>query len=47
MSEYGPRCLLSSVNGGSLEMNANIGMTKAAVLPEPGGVLDSKHLEAQ
>lgn len=41
MRAYGPRCLLSSVNSGSLEMNANIGMTKAAVLPEPECVRQS------
>lgn len=35
MSAYGPRCLLSSVKGGNLEMKDSIGMTKAAVLPEP------------
>lgn len=35
MSAYGPKCLLSSVKGGKLEMKASIGMTKAAVLPEP------------
>ena len=37
MSAYGPRCRLSSVKGGTLEINANMGMTNAAVLPEPRG----------
>lgn len=36
MSAYGPRCLFSSVKRGSFEMKASIGITKAAVLPEPG-----------
>lgn len=35
ISAYGPRCLISSVNGGKFEIKASIGMTKAAVLPEP------------
>jgi len=35
MRAYGPRCLLSSLNGGIPDINASMGMTKAAVLPEP------------
>lgn len=35
MRAYGPKCLFSSVKAGSLDMKASIGMTKAAVLPEP------------
>lgn len=33
--EYGPRCRLSSVKGGKLEMKLSMGITNAAVLPEP------------
>jgi hypothetical protein len=35
IKEYGPRCRLSSVKSGKLEMKLSIGMTNAAVLPEP------------
>ena len=35
MSAYGPRCRMSSVKGGRFDIKVNIGMTNAAVLPEP------------
>lgn len=39
MSAYGPRCRFSSVKDGMLEMKVSIGMTKAAVFPEPVAML--------
>lgn len=38
MRAYGPRCLFSSLKSGSFEMNASIGMTNAAVLPDPARI---------
>jgi hypothetical protein len=32
---YGPKCLFSSVNGGIFEIKVSMGITKAAVFPEP------------
>lgn len=38
MRAYGPKWRLSSVNGAKPEMKASMGMTNAAVLPEPVGL---------
>ena len=35
---YGPKCRFSSVNRGRPCINASIGITNAAVLPEPFGM---------
>ena len=35
ISAYGPKWRFSSVNGGRLEIYVSMGMTNAAVLPEP------------
>lgn len=42
ISAYGPRCRMSSVNAGRFEMNESMGITNAAVLPEPDASV-SKH----
>lgn len=35
INAYGPMCRISSVNGGKFEMYVSIGITNAAVFPEP------------
>jgi hypothetical protein len=37
INAYGPKCLFSSLKGGNCPMKVNMGITKAAVLPEPVG----------